>query len=79
LTPSPSHGEEGKTASWAGNSPDMIHAHYRALMSAKDAAAFFQILPAGFKAATKRGKIVELKAAEAKPAAAAGARGGGRL
>jgi len=36
-------------------------------------------LPAGFKAATKRGKIVELKAAEAKPAAAAGARGGGRL
>ena len=38
-----------------------------------------QILPAGFKAATKRGKIVELKAAEAKPAAAAGARGGGRL
>jgi integrase len=67
------HGDEGKTASWAGNSPDMIHAHYRALMSAKDAAAFFEILPAGFKKAAKSGKVVELKTDEAKAAVAVGA------
>jgi hypothetical protein len=35
------HGDEAKTASWVGNSPDMIHGHYRALVSAKDANAFF--------------------------------------
>jgi integrase len=39
------HGDEAKTASWAGNSPDMVHAHYRALISAKDAKAFFEIIP----------------------------------
>jgi integrase len=39
------HEDEGKTAAWAGNSPDMIHTHYRALVSAKDAAAFFEIVP----------------------------------
>jgi integrase len=61
------HGDEAKTASWAGNSPDMIHTHYRALLSAKDAAAFFEIYPAGFK---KAAGIVELETAEAKPAVA---------
>lgn len=40
------HGDEGQTAAWAGNSPDMIHTHYRALVSAKDAKAFFEIVPA---------------------------------
>lgn len=64
------HGDEGKTASWAGNSPDMIHAHYRALVSAKDAAGFFEVLPAGFKKAAKDGKVVELKTEAAKVAAA---------
>lgn len=39
------HGDEGLTAAWAGNSPDMIHSHYRALVSAKDAKAFFGIVP----------------------------------
>lgn len=57
------HSDEGKTAAWAGNSPDMIHAHYRALVSAKDANAFFEIAP-------KRNggkKIIDLPM-EAKPA-----------
>jgi integrase len=46
------YGDEAKTASWAGNSPDMIHVHYRALVSAKDAAAFFEIVP------DRAGKVV---------------------
>lgn len=60
------HEDEGKTASWAGNSPDMIHAHYRALMSAKDAKAFFEIVPGAKGGVAKgagrgaKGKIVEL-------------------
>ncbi len=43
------HGDEGLTAAWAGNSPDMIHSHYRALVSAKDAKAFFEIWPKGVR------------------------------
>jgi integrase len=61
------HENEGKTAAWAGNSPDMIHAHYRALISAKDAKAFFEIVPgqkggvASGAAHKAKGKIVELE------------------
>jgi integrase len=64
--------DEAKTASWAGNSPDMVHAHYRALVSAKDAKAFFEIRPQG-QTNRKRGKIVALETGEAKPAAAVAA------
>jgi integrase len=39
------HQHEGKTAAWAGNSPDMIHKHYRGLVKAKEAKAFWQIMP----------------------------------
>lgn len=39
------HDHEGKTAKWAGNSPDVIQTHYRALVKAKDAAEFWQITP----------------------------------
>lgn len=48
------HQDEAKTAFWAGNSPDMIHAHYRALMSAKDAKSFFEIVPEVNKRSVKR-------------------------
>ncbi len=67
------HEDEGKTASWAGNSPEMIHAHYRALVSAKDAAALFEILPLGFKKPAKKGKIIKLASGDESPAADVGA------
>jgi integrase len=51
------HQHEGKTASWAGNSPDMIHKHYKGLVKASDAAAFWQIAPQPAK-----GKIVRMAA-----------------
>ena len=35
----------------------MIHSHYRALVSAKEAAAFFEIWPAGEKRKAARGKL----------------------
>ena len=36
---------EGETASWAGNSPDIVHRHYRALVQASDAASFWKLQP----------------------------------
>ncbi|MDX2108767.1 MAG: site-specific integrase [Verrucomicrobiota bacterium] len=36
---------EGKTASWAGNSPEMIHRHYRGLVKAVDAKEFWSLTP----------------------------------
>src|SRR4029077_1148417 len=39
------HENEGKTASWAGNSPDIIHKHYKGLVKAKDCAEFWSISP----------------------------------
>lgn len=51
------HQHEGKTAAWAGNSPDMIHKHYKGLVKASDAAAFWQLSPAPAK-----GKIVRMAA-----------------
>ena len=39
------HQHEGKTASWAGNSPDVIHRNYKGLVNAKDAAEFWNITP----------------------------------
>lgn len=40
------HKHEGETAQWAGNSPDVIHAHYKGLITdAADAADFWEIVP----------------------------------
>ena len=39
------HGHEGKTASWAGNSPDVIHRHYKGLVSDDEAKQFWSITP----------------------------------
>ena len=39
------HQHEGKTASWAGNSPDIIQRHYRGLVTPADAKAFWTITP----------------------------------
>lgn len=36
---------EGKTAMWAGNSPEIIHKHYKGLVSKKDALEFWNIMP----------------------------------
>jgi integrase len=36
---------EGQTASWAGNSPDMIHRHYKGLVDSADAKEFWSIVP----------------------------------
>jgi integrase len=36
---------EGKTALWAGNSPDIIQRHYRGLVSQDDAKSFWKIAP----------------------------------
>jgi integrase len=39
------HEHEGKTASWAGNSPTMVHRHYKGLVSKETAKAFWSIAP----------------------------------
>ena len=40
------HGNENLTAQQAGNSPAMIHAHYKGLATKKEAEAWFAIKPA---------------------------------
>jgi integrase len=50
---------EGQTASWAGNSPDMIHRHYKGLVDEADAKEFWSIRPDG-------DKIVQMPKAAAK-------------
>lgn len=39
------HEHEGKTGKWAGNSPDMIHKHYKGLVRKADVSAFWAIMP----------------------------------
>jgi hypothetical protein len=39
------HKHEGETASWAGNSPNVIHRHYKALVKEADAKEFWEITP----------------------------------
>lgn len=61
---------EGQTAQWAGNSPDMIHRHYKGLVEPAEAAEFWDIrpatvgqitnLPAG---AVEDGKVAKIPAA----------------
>jgi integrase len=52
------HQHEGKTAAWAGNSPNIIHQCYKGLVKRSDARAFWNIT-----AREKPGKILKLKAA----------------
>lgn len=51
---------EGKTAAWAGNSPDIIQRHYKGLVKQAEALAFWDIRPA-----SAEGKIILLKTAVA--------------
>lgn len=39
------HQHEGKTAAWAGNSPDVVQRHYKGLVKPKDAKEFWKIIP----------------------------------
>ena len=40
------HDHEGKTARWAGNSPDILHDKYKALVTVKEATDFWALTPA---------------------------------
>lgn len=48
------HQHEGQTATWAGNSPDIIQKHYKGLVRPAEAAAFWQL------SAGEAGNIVKL-------------------
>jgi integrase len=50
---------EGKTATWAGNSPDMVQRHYKGLVTQTQARRFWKILPPSNR------KIIQLKTAKA--------------
>jgi hypothetical protein len=39
------HADENKTAQQAGNSPAMIHAHYKGLAKKSDAENWFNVVP----------------------------------
>ncbi len=43
------HKHEGEAASWAGNSPNVIHSHYKGLVKETDATEFWSITPANVK------------------------------
>jgi len=51
------HKHEGEAASWAGNSPNVIHRHYKGLVKEADATEFWTITPD-----TVKGEIVKLPA-----------------
>jgi integrase len=53
------HQHEGKTAAWAGNSPDVIQRHYKGLVHKNDAKAFWAIVPTAAKPA--KGKIIPMR------------------
>lgn len=52
----PVHHDENKLAEIMGNSPGIIHRHYRGLVTEKEAAPYWEIQPSG------AGKIIQLKA-----------------
>jgi integrase len=54
------HEHEGKTAAWAGNSPDVIQRHYKGLVKRADAKRFWAIAPAASKQ-RKPANVIELK------------------
>ena len=56
---------EGKTALWAGNSPDIIQRHYRGLVSPADAESFWKIAPDAKPATKMKKKFVQLEKAAA--------------
>jgi site-specific recombinase XerC len=39
------HEHEGKTARWAGNTPDVVHTHYKGLTTMEEAGAFWSLSP----------------------------------
>ena len=45
------HKHEGEAATWAGNSPNVIHRHYKGLVKEADAAEFWSITPETVKTA----------------------------
>jgi integrase len=53
------HQHEGKTAAWAGNSPDIIQRHYKGLVHKNDSKAFWAIVPTAAKPA--KGKIIPMR------------------
>ena len=48
---------EGEAATWAGNSPNVIHRHYKGLVKEADATAFWNLTPE-----TVKGEIVQFPA-----------------
>ena len=56
------HANENLTAAQAGNSPAMIHAHYKGLATRAEAEAWFNIMPA------KSDNVIALPAAQTNPA-----------
>ena len=46
------HKHEGKAATWAGNSPNVIHRHYKGLVKEADATEFWKLTPAAVKSET---------------------------
>jgi len=53
------HQHEGKTATWAGNSPDVVQRHYKRLVNKNDSKAFWAIVPMAAKPA--KGKIIPMR------------------
>jgi hypothetical protein len=51
------HSYQGEAATWAGNSPNVIHRHYKVLMKEADTTAFWNLTPS-----TVRSEIVKLPA-----------------
>ena len=43
------HKHEGEAATWAGNSPNVIHRHYKGLVKEADATEFWNLTPAAVK------------------------------
>jgi hypothetical protein len=46
--------DENLTAAWAGNSPEIIHKHYKGLVTTLESQAFWTFLPAKLKEAGKQ-------------------------